>query len=53
MADVLPFLAGAIEGMDSWSLEAMEHALAKVIRYNGAARAGVSVSDARVEIAGG
>ncbi len=44
VTDVLPILAGAIAGMDSWSLEAMEHALAKVIRFNGAARAGVSAA---------
>jgi L-alanine-DL-glutamate epimerase-like enolase superfamily enzyme len=44
VTDVLPILAGAIESMDSWSLEAMEHALAKVIRFNGAARAGVSAA---------
>jgi L-alanine-DL-glutamate epimerase-like enolase superfamily enzyme len=30
--------------MDSWSLEAMEHALARVLRFNGAARAGVSAA---------
>src|SRR4051812_25572615 len=41
VADVLPMLASAIEDMDSWSLEAMEHTLARTIRYNGAARAGV------------
>ena len=44
VVDVLPLLAGAIAGMDSWSLEAMEHALARVIRFNGAARAGVSAA---------
>ena len=44
VVDVLPMLAAAIEGMDGWSLEAMEHALAKAIRFNGAARAGVSAA---------
>ena len=44
VVDVLPLLAAAIEGMDGWSLEAMEHALARAIRYNGAARAGVSAA---------
>ncbi|HEX9484211.1 MAG TPA: dipeptide epimerase [Gemmatimonadaceae bacterium] len=41
---VLPILASAIAGMDSWSLEAMEHALKGPIRFNGAARAGVSAA---------
>jgi L-alanine-DL-glutamate epimerase-like enolase superfamily enzyme len=44
VVDVLPILAGALEGMDDWSLEAMEHALARVIRFNGSARAGVSAA---------
>lgn len=44
VVDVLPLLAHAIEGMDDWSLEAMEHALARAIRFNGAARAGVSAA---------
>ena len=41
---VLPMLGAAIEGMDGWSLEAMEHALGKAIRFNGSARAGVSAA---------
>ena len=44
VVQVLPILAKAIEGMDGWSLEAMEHALARAIRFNGAARAGVSAA---------
>jgi len=44
VVQVLPLLAAAIEGMDGWSLEAMEHALARAIRFNGAARAGVSAA---------
>ena len=44
VVQVLPILANAIEGSDGWSLEAMEHALARAIRFNGAARAGVSAA---------
>jgi L-alanine-DL-glutamate epimerase-like enolase superfamily enzyme len=44
VVDVLPLLANAIAEMDGWSLEAMEHALARAIRFNGAARAGVSAA---------
>ena len=44
VVQVLPILGKAIEGMDGWSLEAMEHALARAIRYNGSARAGVSAA---------
>jgi L-alanine-DL-glutamate epimerase-like enolase superfamily enzyme len=44
VVSVLPILAAAIEGTDDWSLEAMEHALARAIRFNGAARAGVSAA---------
>ncbi|MES2176987.1 MAG: dipeptide epimerase [Gemmatimonadota bacterium] len=44
VVDVLPLLADAISGMDTWSLEAMEHTLAKTIRFNGSARAGVSAA---------
>jgi L-alanine-DL-glutamate epimerase-like enolase superfamily enzyme len=44
VVDVLPLLGKALEGADAWSLEACEHALAKVIRFNGAARAGVSAA---------
>ena len=44
VVQVLPLLATALEGMDGWSLEAMEHALARAIRFNGAARAGVSAA---------
>ncbi len=39
---VLPVLAAALEQADSWSLEAIEDALARAIRFNGSARAAVS-----------
>jgi L-alanine-DL-glutamate epimerase-like enolase superfamily enzyme len=42
VVDVLPLLGEALEGTDGWSLEALEHRLAKAIRFNGAARAAVS-----------
>ena len=44
VVDVLPLLAGAIEKMDGWSLEAMDHAVSTAIRFNGSARAGVSAA---------
>ena len=44
VVSVLPLLGAAIEKMDSWSLEAMEHALGKAVRFNGSARAGVSAA---------
>jgi L-alanine-DL-glutamate epimerase-like enolase superfamily enzyme len=37
-------LADALEGTDGWSLEALEHTLARTIRFNGAARAAVSAA---------
>ncbi|MDB4885821.1 MAG: hypothetical protein JWN79_1259 [Gemmatimonadetes bacterium] len=42
VVDVLPLLASVVEKADGWSLEALEHALATAIRFNGSARAGVS-----------
>jgi L-alanine-DL-glutamate epimerase-like enolase superfamily enzyme len=42
VVQVLPLLATVLEGADGWSLEAIEHALSKVIGFNGAARAAVS-----------
>jgi L-alanine-DL-glutamate epimerase-like enolase superfamily enzyme len=42
VVDVLPLLGEALAGTDGWSLEALEHRLAKAIRFNGAARAAVS-----------
>jgi L-alanine-DL-glutamate epimerase-like enolase superfamily enzyme len=42
VVDVLPLLASVLEHADGWSLEAIEHALAKAIRFNGAARAAIS-----------
>ena len=44
VVDVLPLLAAELEGADGWSLEALEHALARAIRFNGSARAGVSAA---------
>ena len=41
---VLPVLARVLDGADAWSLEAVEHALAKAIRFNGSARAAVSAA---------
>ena len=40
--NVLPLLGEVLQGTDGWSLEALEHALARAIRFNGAARAAVS-----------
>jgi L-alanine-DL-glutamate epimerase-like enolase superfamily enzyme len=42
VVDVLPMFAPVLEGADGWSLEALEHELAKAIRFNGAARAAIS-----------
>jgi L-alanine-DL-glutamate epimerase-like enolase superfamily enzyme len=42
VVDVLPLLASVLEHADGWSLEAIEHALATAIRFNGAARAAIS-----------
>jgi L-alanine-DL-glutamate epimerase-like enolase superfamily enzyme len=44
VVDVLPLLGAALEGSDGWSLEALEHRLAKAIRFNGAARTAVSAA---------
>ncbi len=44
VVDVLPILADALDGADGWSLEAIEHALARAIRFNGSARAAVSAA---------
>lgn len=44
VVDVLPMLADALDGTDGWSLEALEHTLARTIRFNGAARAAVSAA---------
>lgn len=44
VVDVLPILAQVLDGADGWSLEAMEHALARAIRFNGSARAAVSAA---------
>jgi L-alanine-DL-glutamate epimerase-like enolase superfamily enzyme len=44
VVQVLPILAAALDSADEWSLEACEHALARAIRFNGSARAGVSAA---------
>jgi len=44
VVDVLPLFAEVLDGADGWSLEAIEHALAKAIRFNGSARAAVSAA---------
>jgi L-alanine-DL-glutamate epimerase-like enolase superfamily enzyme len=44
VVDVLPLLGQVLQGTDGWSLEAIEHGLAKAIRFNGAARAAVSAA---------
>jgi L-alanine-DL-glutamate epimerase-like enolase superfamily enzyme len=44
VVSVLTALAAVLEDADGWSLEALEHALARAIRFNGAARAAVSAA---------
>jgi L-alanine-DL-glutamate epimerase-like enolase superfamily enzyme len=44
VVSVLPALAAVIEDADGWSLEALEHHLARAIRFNGSARAAVSAA---------
>jgi L-alanine-DL-glutamate epimerase-like enolase superfamily enzyme len=44
VAAVMPLLAAVLEGADAWSLEALEHAMAKAIRNNASARAAVSAA---------
>ena len=42
VVDVLPSFAPLLANADGWSLEALEHELARSIRFNGSARAAVS-----------
>ncbi|MEO7714160.1 MAG: dipeptide epimerase [Gemmatimonadaceae bacterium] len=44
VVNVLPLLAETLDGTDGWSLEALEHGLARAIRFNGSARASVSAA---------
>jgi L-alanine-DL-glutamate epimerase-like enolase superfamily enzyme len=44
VVDVLPRFGAVLDGADGWSLEAIEHELAKVIRFNGSARAAISAA---------
>jgi L-alanine-DL-glutamate epimerase-like enolase superfamily enzyme len=40
----LPAYAAVLEGADAWSLEALEHAMAKALRFNASARTAVSAA---------
>jgi L-Ala-D/L-Glu epimerase len=40
----LPAYATVLEGADAWSLEAIEHAMAKTLRFNASARSAVSAA---------
>jgi L-alanine-DL-glutamate epimerase-like enolase superfamily enzyme len=42
VVDVLPMLAEVVRQADGWSIEAIEHELARTIRFNGSARAAIS-----------
>jgi L-alanine-DL-glutamate epimerase-like enolase superfamily enzyme len=44
VVSVLPQLAAVLDGADDWSLEALEHGLARAIGFNGSARAAVSAA---------
>jgi L-alanine-DL-glutamate epimerase-like enolase superfamily enzyme len=44
VVDVLPLMAPVLEKADGWSIEAIEHALTRAIRFNGSARAAVSAA---------
>ena len=44
VAAVMPVLAQVLDGANAWSLEALEHAMAKAIRFNASARAAVSAA---------
>jgi L-Ala-D/L-Glu epimerase len=44
VVSVLPVLGRVLDGADGWSLEALEHGLARAIRFNGSARAAVSAA---------
>jgi L-alanine-DL-glutamate epimerase-like enolase superfamily enzyme len=44
VVDVLPMLGEVLADADGWSLEAIEHGLARAIRFNGSARAAVSTA---------
>src|SRR5688500_16875302 len=44
VASVLPVLAPLLQDADGWSLEALERAMAKAIRFNASARAAVSAA---------
>src|SRR4029079_8409049 len=40
----LPTYAAVLEGADAWSLEALENAMAKALRFNASARSAVSAA---------
>jgi L-alanine-DL-glutamate epimerase-like enolase superfamily enzyme len=44
VASVMPVLAPLLQDADGWSLEALERAMAKAIRFNASARAAVSAA---------
>jgi L-alanine-DL-glutamate epimerase-like enolase superfamily enzyme len=44
VASVMSVLAPVVQNADAWSLEAIEHAMAKAIRFNASARAAVSAA---------
>jgi L-Ala-D/L-Glu epimerase len=44
VVSVLPLLAAVLEDANGWSLEAIEHGMAKAIRFNASARAAVSAA---------
>ena len=44
VVSVLPLLAQVLDGADGWSLEALEHAMARAIGFNASARAAVSAA---------
>ena len=44
VAAALPAYAAVLEGASAWSLEALEHGMAKALRFNAAARSAVSAA---------
>jgi L-alanine-DL-glutamate epimerase-like enolase superfamily enzyme len=44
VVSVLPALAAVLTDADGWSLEALEHEMARAIRFNGSARSAVSAA---------
>jgi L-Ala-D/L-Glu epimerase len=44
VVSVLPALAAVLKDADGWSIEALEHEMARAIRFNGSARSAVSAA---------